>query len=216
MAPRGKKDQRSGLNERVARKLSSQLSEDEREQRWREFEVAMTLEGKLKQAREVVTAINQIAENIYKENDYNYRKKEFHPNSELSYAENMLAKVGSAEDSLLVAEINRDDFMVTAFLSAWNLAEAHFDWWEEFVLGDVVAPTLLQRQGRSDGGQMRAKAILAEREPEWTRWQTEADMVWRVSPRLTKTSVAEAVVKRLSLAEKPDTVKRRIKKTGNS
>jgi hypothetical protein len=216
MAGREKKGRRSGLLERVERLPPSQFSEAERAERWRDLQAAMSFEGMLAEARKYVADVNELAESVYHEHGHKLGDGGFAADHELSFAENMLVKVTSAEGSLEVAEANRDTLMLQAFLHAVHLAEAYLDWREEFLLGDFIAPTLLQHDGRAQAGMSRAQNVRDEREPEWKRWQVEADKIWEETPSRPKIDVARIVIKRLRLTEKPDTVKRRIEKTGRS
>lgn len=141
---------------------------------------------------------------------------DFPANTEVGFAAAILDQVRNARFTLDAAEANDDWATVTGFLRALTLAEAYSSWWEEFGLGDLVAPTLLQVSGRQEGGRKRGDKISKARAREWTRWQREADKIWSVSPGMEKASVAVVLVKRLGLSEKPDTVARRIKKAGSS
>nr|WP_314135723.1 hypothetical protein [uncultured Brevundimonas sp.] len=207
------KNQRSGLIERVDRVPPSQLTPAERAANWREAQIGMSLEGKLAEASRIVAEIEDFAAQRKKELSHEFGHP-FAANSELSFIEEILVKATSAEFSVSVARTNGDYLAVTAFLRAFRLAEALYEWREEFALGDLIAPGVKQAEGGSRGGQVTAQNRRIKDERRWARWQAEALLIWKEHPHFNVSDAARAVKKRLGLADGVETIRKRINKLG--
>lgn len=175
----------------------------------------MSSEGVFAEAFRIVAEIEDRAEKEQKKHGYTWGKS-FPDDHELGFLENILASATSAQGLLAAAKSHGEDRVAIAFLRAFNLAQAAFEWWEEFGLGDLIAPTVSQQEGRVEGGTKRGKQIEYERAPEWKRWQAAADKVWKGRPGLSKAAVARTVAIQLKLAEKPGTVAKKIKKSART
>ncbi|MFN3815164.1 MAG: hypothetical protein ACK4SE_03270 [Brevundimonas sp.] len=143
-------------------------------------------------------------------------KQEFPADSQVGFAVSIMESIEAARDYLNAAERTENWLAVTLFASGVNIAQAVGGYREEFTLGDLIAPTKGQIEGRRSGGNITAAKTKAERERAWRRWQACADQIWMDRPALTKTAVARLVRSKLTLTERADTVTRRIEKSGSS
>ena len=74
----------------------------------------------------------------------------------------------------------------------------------------VKAQRQNSKAGFSSGEQRRA-----ERRPVWDEWQRLADQVWAKNPRLSKSEVARRIAEQHNLEDKPNTIRKEIKKPLN-
>jgi hypothetical protein len=63
-----------------------------------------------------------------------------------------------------------------------------------------------------DGHDQPTALKRARKAPQWHRWQSHAEAIWKDHPNLSRLSVALLVKKRLQLSQQADSITRRIRK----
>ncbi|WP_313045196.1 hypothetical protein [Brevundimonas sp.] len=135
-------------------------------------------------------------------------------NSEAGFLVAVLEGVGVARSAITRIEKQPNVEAAIAFAAGANLVAEWLFWREEFLLGRWIAPTRLQIPGRKVGGANRAASQRPIIEAKWAQWQSCADKIWDRNPELSKSAVASLVARQVNCGTKPDTISRRIKKSG--